>query len=191
MDCRFDFCFVRGECVVFQTLIASATVGAGGATSMSFTSIPQTFTDLMLVVSARSALAATVSGQYLRFNGDGANNYTWVAVFGDGSTASSAASSFGFIGNGVGASATTSVFGNAQIYIPNYTNSALKYWSSELVGENNGSTSEIRLLTGLWNNTAAINQISVNFENQGSNTVQFSTAYLYGILKGTGGATAS
>lgn len=116
-------------------------------------------------------------------NGDGANNYTWIAMFGDGSTVSTTSSSFGFLGNGVGASATTSVFGNAQIYIPNYRSSTVKHWQSELVGENNGSAAEIRLLNGYWNNTAVVNAVSVNFENQGSNTLQYSTAYLYGILK--------
>ena len=181
MDCRFNVRSLRNCCLM--ELISSVTVGAGGTTSISFTSIPATFTDLLIVVSGRSALAATVSGQYLRMNGDGANNYTWIAMFGDGSTVSTTSSSFGFLGNGVGASATTSVFGNAQIYIPNYRSSTVKHWQSELVGENNGSAAEIRLLNGYWNNTAVVNAVSVNFENQGSNTVQYSTAYLYGILK--------
>lgn len=172
-------------------LISSVTVGAAGTTSISFTSIPQTFTDLLVIISSRSAYGATVSGQYLRMNADSANNYTWIALFGDGSTVSTTSSSFGFLGNGVGASATTSVFGNAHIYIPNYTGSTAKDWQSELVGENNGSTAEIRLVHGYWNNTAAVTQLDFNFENQGANTVQYSTAYLYGILKGSGGATAS
>lgn len=177
---------------MFQTLISSATVGAGGVTSVTFSSIPQTYTDLTLVISGRSALAAVTSGQYIRFNSDATGgNYAFRALFGNGATASVTGSIYGFLGNGVGASATASTFGNALIFIPNYTNALKKIFSVDLVGENNAATAEQRIVAGSWNSTAAISTISVNFEDEGSNTVQYSTVYLYGTLKGSGGATVS
>lgn len=171
-------------------LIASTTVGAGGATTITFSSIPQTYTDLVIFLNARSALSAAQSGHYLRFNSDGANNYTWRSMQGDGSNVAAAASSFGYLGLGPGSTAAANTFGNLQIYIPNYTGSNRKIWYSELAAENT-AIAEVRLLGGSWNNTAALTAISLNFEDQGANLVQYSTASLYGILKGSGGATVS
>ena len=51
------------------TLIASSTVGAGGASSIDFTSIPSTYTDLCLKVSARSTATDTNVNMYVKFNG--------------------------------------------------------------------------------------------------------------------------
>ena len=174
---------------MYGELIKAVTVSSA-TTAITFTAIPQTFTDLAIVISGRSDQSAVETGQYLRMNGDGANNYNWRAFYGNGSSVTAATSSFGFLGNGPGGTATSSIFGNTHILIPNYAGADYKIWSSELTSENNG-LAETRILAGLWNNTAAITQVSLNFNNQSSNTVQYSTAYLYGLTKGTGGATAS
>lgn len=177
---------------MYGTLIASATVGVGGTTAITFSSIPQTYTDLFLVISGRSTQAVVKSGQYIRFNADDVgSNYSYKSILGNGTTASTSGTSFGFLGNGVGGSAATNVFGNTFIYVPNYTSTANKLWSSDLVGESSQQDTEIRAVSGWWTTTAAINSISLNFNNQSATTAQYSTAYLYGILKGSGGATVA
>jgi hypothetical protein len=54
---------------ITYTLISSVTVGAGGAASMSFTSIPSTYTDLVVFCSGRAANSFTSAGLLLKFNG--------------------------------------------------------------------------------------------------------------------------
>ena len=56
------------------TLISTVTVGAGGAASIDFNSIPGTYTDLLLVVSVRSTRpAATNDGLFMSINGSGSS----------------------------------------------------------------------------------------------------------------------
>jgi hypothetical protein len=82
---------------------------------------------------------------------------------------------------------TASTFGNLSIYIPNYAGSADKNFSVDTVSENNATTAYTQIFTGVWANTAAITQITLSL----ANFAQYSNAYLYGILKGSGGATVS
>jgi hypothetical protein len=65
------------------TLISSVTVGAGGASSIDFTSIPATYTDLLIKVSARGASGASNITGTLRFNSDAGSNYSALRVYGD------------------------------------------------------------------------------------------------------------
>jgi hypothetical protein len=158
-------------------IIASETVGSGGAANIEFTSIPATYTDLSLVFSARSVRAVTVEGIYLYFNNDTTNgNYTYKRLYGTGSTAGSDSS----ILVEPGASATASTFGNANVYIPNYTSSNAKSFSGDAVTENNATSAEAILLTGRWSGTSAITSIKLVPESA-NNFAQYSTAYLYGI----------
>lgn len=170
--------------------LQTVTVGAGGASSIDFTSIPQTYTDLKIVLSARTSYSAVFQYLTLTFNSN-AVGYTQKNLFGNGSTASSntAVQVEGVV---VSALATASVFGNAEIYIPNYTSSNNKSYTAEGVGENNGTTSYQTLSAGLWSNTSAITSISVGFAGQ--TAVQYTTATLYGVKNvatatGTGKAT--
>ena len=93
------------------------------------------------------------------------------------------------IGDDPGANATSNTFGNTSVYIPNYAGSTNKSVSSDAVTENNATTASQQILASIWNNTSAITSIFVS--DTGSNLVQNSTASLYGILRGSGGATVS
>ena len=161
--------------------IQTVTVGSGGAASIDFTSIPQTYTDLKILVSGRSTLAQIYGGGYLQFNGDTASNYKWRRAGGNGATAGSDASTSAtsIIYEFVGASSTASVFANAEIYIPNYTGANQKSVSIDSVGENNAATAYPTLAAGLWTSTAAITSIKLYSDSQ--TIVQYSTATLYGI----------
>ena len=155
-------------------LISSVTVGSGGAASIDFTSIPSTFTDICLKVSARDGDSNWVLG--MKFN---TTNGSSRFIQGDGASASSGTQGdMRFIVTSAGATANT--FGNAEIYIPNYAGSNYKSVSIDSVSEANASTAYMRMIAALWSNTAAINQITLTNIASG-NIPQYSTAYLYGI----------
>ena len=166
------------------TLISSVTVGSGGAANIDFTSIPATYTDLCLVVSARSARTGDFRDElHIRFNSDSGNNYTQRALNANGtSVGSSTVSATNYLKKGTmpTSDATASTFSNNQIYIPNYTSSNNKSVSSEQVTENNSATNNfLEMYAGLWSNSAAITSITLSPEV--STFAQYSTAYLYGI----------
>jgi len=162
--------------------IQTVTVGAGGASSIEFTSIPQTYTDLLIVLSGRTSNAAAADDFYVSFNST-TTNYSNRTLSGNGSTASSGNSTAwaGIYGVTNGANATASTFSNAQIYVPNYTSSNNKSVSSDSVSENNATGAFSRLVAGLWSNTSAINQITITTDT--GDVAQYSTATLYGIKK--------
>lgn len=160
------------------TLISSNTVGAGGALSVTFSSIPATYTDLALKVSVRGS-AATVNQSYqITFNGSSTTGLTMKRLYGSGAAA---ASDNGTTSEGVGATATANTFSNDDYYIPNYASANYKSFSIDNVGENNATTAYALLDAGLWSNTAAITSIVLT-PSSGS-FVQYSTFYLYGISK--------
>ena len=161
------------------TLIASSTVGSGGAANIEFTSIPATYTDLLLSLSIRTNRAGAVGSYfYLSFNGS-TSNFSARFLGGDGSSASSGTQAR-LGGIEANASATSSTFANNQIYIPNYTSSNYKSYSTDGVVENNATEGFDYLIAGLWSDTSAITSITITPETSGS-YVQYSTAYLYGI----------
>jgi hypothetical protein len=158
-------------------LIASSTVGAGGASSIDFTSIPSTFTDLCVKVSVRCSQSQIYGEFQIAFNNTGTSFSTRLLEGNGGSVASY--TSFRRIGVATGANATASTFGNAEIYIPNYSGSTIKSFTADGVSENNGTSAWTDLVAGLWSNTAAINQVTVSPET--GTFLQYSTAYLYGV----------
>ena len=167
-------------------LIASSTVGAGGALTIDFSSIPSTFTDLCVLVSARNAL--DVQGDMgLRLNANSGANYSRRTLLGTGTGAASGSSSGDTLltraGVATGTDCTASTFCNSTIYIPNYAGSTNKSISIDSVTENNATLAYAQMVAGLWSQTAAINQITlyVNSANLLNTFAQYSTAYLYGV----------
>ena len=161
------------------TLIASSTVGAGGASSILFSSIAGTYTDLVVKLSVRSDRAAVGPSIGVKVNGS-TSNLTGKALTGDGAAASSTSKTNGYIGQATGANATASTFGNLEVYFPNYAGSTNKSFSSDSVGENNATTAYADLVASLWSQTAAITSLEF-YDIGGGNLVQYSTAYLYGV----------
>ena len=164
-------------------LIASSTLGSS-QTQIDFSSIPSTFTDLCLKLSLRTNKSSTVSDVYFQFNGSTGANYSMRRLYGTGSAAGSDeitnGATGGFIGYGVGATATASTFSNTEVYIPNYLSSTAKSWSADSVNENNATSANSEIVAGLWSLTNAINQITIK-EYNGNSFVANSTAYLYGV----------
>lgn len=180
-----------------MTLISTVTAGVLGTSNIDFTSIPSTFTDLCLQVSLKTSWATATDRFTLRLNGDSGSNYQSRYLTGNGSTASSGSRTSQAelsIENGItGSTGTANTFGNVSIYIPNYAGSTVKSISSDATAEFNSSSGALAIVAGLWNNTAAINRITLDyFAGFGGNTlIQYSSISLYGILKGSGGATVS
>lgn len=168
---------------MFGTLITSVTVGAGGAATIDFTSIPGTYTDLVVLLSARAtSTTATIT---LSINGS-TTSFTGRYLQGNGASSTSTTSTT-LIGNSDISTDTANTFSNLQLYIPNYAGSTNKSFSVDTVTENNAATAYTQIFAGLWSNTNAITQVTLNL----ANFAQYSTAYLYGLTKGSGGATAA
>ena len=163
------------------TLIQSVTVGSGGTTAIQFSSIPQTYTDLQVVLSLRDTTSAVSVISQFTVNAI-SSGYSFTRLRGDGSTvdsyAESAQGAINLYNTSVGASATASVFSNYQIYIPNYSGATNKSFSIDSVTENNATNAFQVLFAGLLSNTAAITSLTFT-----ANTLysQYSSASLYGI----------
>ena len=165
-----------------MTLIQSVTVPSGGASSIDFTSIPSTYTDLQVVISTRIAEPSVYSdGIGLTVNSG--SSYTTIELYNQNSTANSygprTGTSYLFIGHAPSVSSTSNTFGSTQIYIPNYTSTGVKSVSIDGTTENNGTQIYQVLYAGKITNGAAINSITIDGLTQ--TFVQYSTAYLYGI----------
>ena len=160
------------------TLIASSTVGAGGAASVTLSSIPSTYTDLKVVVSAR----CTSTGDFRAYvypNG-ASTNLNSTNLYGTGSSPGSNTYSNGAIGFFINANdETASTFGNGELYFSNYASSNYKSFSIDGVTENNGTTTFCGLSAGLWSNTSAVT--SLTLQPTSGSFIQYSTFYLYGI----------
>jgi hypothetical protein len=161
------------------TKIASNTVGSGGVSSITFSSIPTTYTDLVVLVSCRSSqVGAFADYGKITFNGS-SSTFSYKDFYGNGASASSTGgavnTSFVYQGN----AATASTFGNASIYISNYTSSNNKSFSIDSATENNGTTAYVTITAGLWSTTTAIN--SVGLAPASGTWLEFSTFTLYGI----------
>ena len=161
------------------TLIQAVTVGSGGAASMVFTSIPATYTDLLVKVSARNTNTSG-SGLNMRFNSV-SSTYSGIYLEGDGAAASSGntTTSYFAAGNVNTSNTTSSTFASTDVYIPNYAGSNNKSGSVDSVYENNATTAYTTMIAGLLSNTAAITQIDIT--PSANNFAENSTAYLYGI----------
>ena len=161
-------------------LIASSTVGAGGAASIDFTSIPATFTDLCVKISARDSSANTLGGVYFKFNGS-TSGYSQRLLYGTGSSAGSGSNittDKAFVTDTTANTATANTFGSQEVYIPNYAGSNQKSYSADGVTENNATAAYPELVAGLWTGTAAISSINIS---AATSFMQHSTFYLYGV----------
>jgi hypothetical protein len=159
------------------TLISSVTVGSGGASSIDFTSIPATYTDLLLKLSTRTTRTVATDSNKLTVNS--ASAYSLRFLYGNGSSAASATDTAlsDYTNNDA---QTSNTFGNSEWYIPNYLSSGNKSVSIDAVTENNATSAITQLAAGLITTSSAITSITI-VSYEGFNFKQYSTAYLYGI----------
>jgi hypothetical protein len=171
-----------------MTLIETKTLGTAAA-SIEFTSIPQDGTDLVVLISARSPAALTLISLGIFFNTAAADT-SWRFLFGNGSSASSSSATgvndF-YFADAPGSSATSNTFGNAEVYIPNYTGSQQKSISSSGVAENNATTAAQSIHAGLCTKTAPITSLTVRGYLGTQDLASGSTVSLYKVTKGSDG----
>lgn len=176
-----------------MTLIEAVTVGSGGVSSINFTSIPQTYTDLLIQGSVRTSHAANWGAITFQINGS-SSNQTVRRMYGGDSTVAVDTTNLPIIITG--STATSSTFGMFDAYIHNYTGSQHKSMTIDSNNESNDSSNIYQVIAALnWADSSAITSISLT-PNTGP-FVQYSTVYLYGITaakvnaKATGGAIYS
>lgn len=155
--------------------IASQTLASAAAT-VTFSSIPATYTDLVLVVQSKD----TTGGEYpyIQFNGDTASNYSQTILHGNGSSAgSSRYSSATYIYTSWMSFNTA----NGQITRTNIMNYANTTTNKTVLIRADAAGSGTEATVGLWRSTAAINSIAIKSENAATYAIG-STFALYGIL---------
>jgi hypothetical protein len=155
------------------TQIASTTLGSAG--TITFSSIPATYTDLVLVVNGKAN--STVGQLALRLNGDTATNYSETILEGDGTTASTlriTSGSYMQLGYYAYFDATNQATGICHIM--NYANTTT---NKTVLARMNNTALATSTSVGLWRSTAAINSIVVSAATNSFATG--TTASLYGI----------
>jgi hypothetical protein len=155
--------------------IATVTVGGGGSSSISFTSIPATYKHLQ--VRILSGQGNATQGASMQFNSDTGSNYKIHALDGSGSTVATAAGGatpyvLYYSGSSSGLQATV-------VDILDYANTNKYKVSRSLQGYDLNGSGHIVLLSHLWMNTNAITSILI--DGTGSNFIQYSSFALYGI----------
>lgn len=165
------------------TLISS-NVLASSAASVTFSSIPATYTDLVLKISSRASNSAVTQNIYLEFNGNTSAIYSRTLLSGTGAAAGSSRNSADVIIDATyaqnGDTATASSFGSAEVYIPSYTVSQNKPISVFGAGETNATTAYMGNVAGLFGSTTAISSIKLSNPSTHS-FITGSSFYLYGI----------
>jgi hypothetical protein len=173
-----------------MTLIS--TVSMAGVNAVSFSAISSAFTDLQILVSPRSTRAGD-SALGITFNTSG-GSYANRRLYGTGASVFSDSQTAGGLAflNIAGSGNTSNTFSNVQIYIPNYGSSTAKSFSADAVEESNSASTYIQqaIFASSWSGTAAISTITL-YDYNGSNFDTGSIASLYGITKGSGGASVS
>lgn len=160
--------------------ISTVTVGSGGSSTVTFSSIPSTYKHLQI----RSITKGTGAedGVLMYFNGDTGSNYNFHGLYGTGSAV-------GAEGGGTRAnipleqravdSSATSVFAGGVLDILDYANTSKNKTTRSLAGYDRNGSGFIAMGSGLWMSTAAIN--SITFITSATSFAEYTTFALYGI----------
>ena len=162
--------------------IATVTVGSGGTSSVTFSSIPQTYTHLQLRAIARCTDASKDTNVYMQINGDTATNYSQHGLYGDGATASSygvANDSNPPVFRTSSGNSAANTFGVGILDILDYSNTNKYKTNRILTGhDENGTGGYIFLFSTLWRSTSAVTSLYITGTTA---LTQYSSFALYGI----------
>lgn len=152
-----------------SSIILSADIA-----SVTFNSIPQTYTDLVLTIDAK--ITAVGLDTYVTINSDTGSNYSYTQLYGNGSSAASARGSnltVGLVGSVYGSSNTIAIN-----HFMNYSNTTTnKPWLTRL-SRGDGSA---QIFSNLWRSTSAINSLKISSGNPAGTFISGSVFNLYGI----------
>ena len=169
-------------------VIDHQTVGSGGASSISFTSIPDTYRHLYVVGSFRSdASTARFSGDSVTFNDDTGSNYSYSALFTTGNapigTEETGRPNLNYLFTANASGSVANAFAAGSMWVLDYA--ATDKFTGVIGGasavNDNLDTSDYfeGLISGHWKSTAAVNKITI--ASGSGNYVQYSEATLYGL----------
>ena len=163
--------------------IATTTVGAGGAATITFSSIPSTYQHLQIRGIARNTdTGGSNIGNAIRLNSDSGSNYATHYLFGDGSSVFSqvtAPNSFIALGDMPTSGMLASTFSTYVIDVLDYGNTNKNKTVRTLSGFDRNGAGWIGLSSGVWMNTGAVT--SITLIPYGANFAQYSSFALYGI----------
>ena len=170
-----------------MTLIEAKT---STTSSVTFASIPQTYTDLRIVIAARDTGTGSWQGFDIELNSDSTSaNYVSKSGYSTGTTTGGQGGAGFLVGYHNTSANTASVFANSEIHIPSYSATIAKSWTWHAV-TGNMATDQINIFgLGRWTNTAPITQVKLT--TQGTAFASGSTFYLYGVPNTTVAAKAT
>lgn len=162
--------------------IATVTVGAGGQSSISFSSIPSTYKHLQIRSFGRATGVTTDANVLLQFNSDAtAGNYPQHTMYGTGSSVGTGYSpndSTMAVSRQPGASSSASMFGVGISDVLDYTNTNKYKTVRSLCGHDQNGSGILLFNSGLWKSTSAVTSITITTDTA---FAQYSQISLYGI----------
>ena len=165
--------------------IQTVTVGSGGSSSVTFSSIPSTYKHLQIRAIARCGVSGEVSqGMFMRVNSDSGSNYSWHAIYGTGSVVAAGggtSTTYAYGGYITGPNATASNFAGNVIDILDYADTNKYKTVRSLVGFDNNGSGNLALLSSNWRSTSAITSLTLLVELAGGSFTQYSSFALYGV----------
>ena len=161
--------------------IATAS-GTGSSGTITFSSIPSTYTHLQIRAIARDDRGVALNNCYMRLNG-ATTGYTTHYIIGNGSTASPDAwigADYIDVGINTGASATSGIMSAFVIDILDYASTNKNKTTRQLSGSDQNGSGSVRFQSGLWQSTNAVTSITLHANTSWNftTTTQFA---LYGI----------
>jgi len=164
--------------------IATTTLGSTTA-SITFSSIPQTYTHLQIRGISRCNRAVSfASSLQVQFNGDtGSNYWQYHYVYGDGASTGTGAGSLttqALVGGSLGSSSTANTFATQVIDILDYRNTNKYKVIRSLDGNDTNGAGGIYLNSANWNSTSAITSLTI-YPTVSFSFLQYSSYALYGV----------
>jgi hypothetical protein len=159
----------------------ATTITSTSPSSVTFSSIPQTYQHLQLRYFARRSDAVGTTSISIQLNGDGGANYVRNELYQADTTATTSAATGQTqmsVGSITGASANAGSYGVGIIDILDYANTNKNTVVRAITGANNNGAGYSNLSVGMWVNTAAVTSFTFTI---GSSFVNNSTFALYGI----------
>ena len=166
--------------------IATVTVGSGGTSGITFSSIPSTYTHLQIRAFGHTnrSSGAVTDGSRLKVNSDTGSNYADHALQGDGASATSffggASNVYDTIYGLAGNNSSASTFGSFVLDILDYANTSKYKTMRYLGGSDNNGSGVLFFGSALWMSTSAITNLNF-IPNAGTLYNEYTTFALYGI----------
>jgi hypothetical protein len=161
--------------------IASQVLSSSTA-SVTFSSIPSTYTDLVLKVSSRTDVASVSSSFYIYYNSTSVSSGSYTFIQGNGASAVSgrdSAQTWAYLAGTGGSSVTANTFAASEFYIPNYASAVAHQAVGFDATENNATTGYLRFAASLFGASTAITSLIIAANS--ANFVSGSRFDLYGI----------